>query len=90
MKSTIVSDPEYDIEAYSRVYVGEVVFLASKGVCLSRPQFIDSTGHRGTLSWYKQVTAARSEVLGNHYENGVLLDREITQLMDMADAIKLG
>lgn len=54
--------------------IGEVVIIASRGVCLRKPKYdCNLSGEKGRLNFYYQVAGYRSEVIGNIYENKDLL-----------------
>jgi len=59
---------------HDKTYTGEVVTIASKGVCLKNPKYkCNITGYSGQDKWYKPITAARSKVIGNIHQNKDIL-----------------
>lgn len=57
-----------------RDYIGEVVFIPSKGACIKNIKwYCHLSDTYGTDKRYKQITARRSDVIGNVHENPELL-----------------
>jgi len=57
------------------LYIGEVVILPSKGVCLKRPMVTDRLDgdRKYRCDYYKNISSYRSKVIGNIHENPDLL-----------------
>ena len=65
-----------DIEptTIDRIYIGEVVILPSKGVCLRKPKYEDRIdGENKKIDYYYGVVSYRSKVIGNIFKNPELL-----------------
>ena len=77
MEAVMVYPDGYgDSAEIDMLYIGEVVILPSKGVCLRNPRVIDR--NEGNKTWkykgYKTVAAYRSRVIGNVFQNQELID----------------
>jgi uncharacterized phage protein (TIGR01671 family) len=60
-------------------FIGPVVVTASSGACIKNPRWTDNLvvgkhGRTGNLKTYKSISAYRTEIIGNIYENGDLLN----------------
>ena len=63
-----------DDNNFDRDYIGEIAIQASRGTVLKRPKWhCNITDEDGRDNFYKPITAIRSEVIGNIYENPELL-----------------
>jgi len=57
-------------------FIGEVVVLPSKGVCLKKPLVIDNyDGTQTRSNNYLNVRKIRAELIGNVYENPELMEK---------------
>ena len=72
----VYPDGDGDSAEINMLYIGEVVILPSKGVCLRNPKVIDRND--GNKTWkhkgYKTVAAYRSRVIGNVFQNQDLIN----------------
>lgn len=60
----------WDYGSYSGEHIGEVVMIASKGVCLKKPLiYPDEEGIAIRTTQYKSIAGYRAEVIGNIYQN---------------------
>ena len=68
---------DYDEDNFGKsrsgTHTGEVVIIASRGVCLRRPRTKHNSWN-GLLQGYINVRTYRSKVIGNIYENPKLLE----------------
>lgn len=63
-----------DYETFDGHHIGEVVIIASKGVCMKNPSCYSEETDETTISnQYKTVAGYRCEIIGNIYENADLL-----------------
>ena len=74
-KQTFSIDDYFDGEHYtnSGYYIGEVVIVPSRGVCLKNPIRISDDG-TGKCNWFIPLRSYRSELIGNIHENPELLE----------------
>ena len=59
-----------------KIYTGEIVIIASKGVCMRNPKYIDmivDTTKEHKSNQYINVVQYRCEIIGNIYEDSHLL-----------------
>ena len=60
-----------------KIYTGEIVIIASKGVCMRNPKYIDmivDTTKEHKSNQYINVVQYRCEIIGNIYEDSHLLE----------------
>ena len=71
----VYPDGDGDSAEIDMLYIGEVVILPSKGVCLRNPKVIDRNENHKTWKYkgYKTLAAYRSRVIGNVFQNMELL-----------------
>ncbi|GAG76784.1 unnamed protein product, partial [marine sediment metagenome] len=60
-----------------RLYIGEVVILASKGVCLKKPKVIerDDNNRIWYCSYYINIASYRSKIIGDICSNPELVEK---------------
>ena len=73
---SIASYPgEYGIDI-NYLYIGEVIIVPSKGVCLKNPMIVDRMEENKTwkAQYYKNIVSYRSEIIGNRYQTPDLIN----------------
>jgi len=75
METEFDADGDPDVDSVDRLYTGEIILIASQGVCMKKPKFYDRIDEAyKKIKYYKPITAERTKVIGNIYENPELLD----------------
>jgi len=64
----------HDEEETTLIYTGVVKLIASKGACLDHPKININDDRQINYQGYKHLTAYRSKVIGNLYENPDLVE----------------
>jgi len=76
VKMTVyVHDEDAEIHV-DGAFVGEVVIIASQGVCIRNPMFKNNDGSDYDNNYYKSLSAYRTEIIGNIHENPELIKQQ--------------
>lgn len=68
--------PWGDSDEVDMDFIGLVIITATKGACIKKPYWVDNLedNSSGRYQHYKPISAYRSEIIGNKYENPELLN----------------
>jgi len=68
------TDVIYDELKLKYAYTGEVMIIASRGVCIKNPMCYDYlSGETYRLKMYKPISAYRTKIIGNIHQNPEIL-----------------